>query len=293
MSIDPKDAGLCCSCKFCEDITPCTFSEGTVYMRQCSNPNCKYVDSCAAACPDYERSVSLENPVSQLSEVSFAPVSSPAYPPAVPAEKPRRKGALATILILLTAVLMIGIAVFLMIFLRKAPGPNEGILPSDSPIVSTVPATQPPEDFSLAGQKRYVHTEDGNGLNLREKPNTTAVIMTAIPDSQVVTIEKTVGNWASITCEGESGWCSMDFLVTEEEYEKIVASYLNLPATVATQSSPLRLRQMPSSNSETVASMPKGSEITVLKLEGQWAYVRFEDVCGWCSSQYLDMGGNG
>ena len=56
---------------------------------------------------------------------------------------------------------------------------------------------------------------------------------------------------------------------------------------VNTKNDPLRLRAEPTTKSETLALIPKGTVIDVSKTENGWAYTTYDSKDGWCSMSYL------
>lgn len=74
--------------------------------------------------------------------------------------------------------------------------------PTTTPMFTTPAPTQP---------KTYTVTAKGN-LNLRANPSTNAKVLTAIKYGAVVTVEEWSGNWAKVTYNGKTGWCSADYL---------------------------------------------------------------------------------
>jgi hypothetical protein len=49
----------------------------------------------------------------------------------------------------------------------------------------------------------------------------------------------------------------------------------------------LHLRAYPSADSELIAAMPTGREVYVYSISGEWAFVDFEGLTGYCAVQYL------
>ena len=56
---------------------------------------------------------------------------------------------------------------------------------------------------------------------------------------------------------------------------------------VKTSGSVLNLRSAADPNSSVVAKIPNGTELTVSKAVTGWAYVKYNSVSGWVSSDYL------
>lgn len=63
----------------------------------------------------------------------------------------------------------------------------------------------------------------------------------------------------------------------------------NLPVYEVTASSGLNIRTSPSTNSEVVTRIPYGAEVSPEKWEGNWAYVQYRGMYGWCSKNYLKL----
>ncbi len=73
---------------------------------------------------------------------------------------------------------------------------------------------------------------------------------------------------------------------SEPEYVKPEG---NLPVYVVTANSGLNIRTNPTTNSEVVTRIPYGTEVIPEKWEGNWAYVEYRGMYGWCSSNYLKL----
>ncbi len=285
MSIDPKDYRQCWSCKYCEDVGTHTYEEYITYMRQCCHPRLELVDKCPLHCEHYEWD--------ETRREYWKEPSSPSPESDSVSNKKYDSGFLIGILVIVGALVLIGVVIAL---INRVIAPKVAVFPEStqptSGISTEIPAevpTEDPADYALAGALRYVNTQSGNGVNMRSGPDANAEVVYAIPDNQSVTIQKTIGNWAYVSFDGVEGWCSMDYLITEEAHSEQMQDYLNRPAIVATESSGLRLRATPSLESDTIESMPKGSEVTILRMEGDWAYVDYQGMSGWCASKYLEI----
>ena len=274
MEINPRKAGQCWSCKYCQDIGTHTYEDYVTYMRQCSYPGLDVIDNCPRSCEHYvwdgrTREYWREDLAkSSTSSNSASGGTSPALD----------SGTRAAIAVIAAALVVIGVIVFLL--LQPAKTADNG---------PASPAYSDNADYSLAGEIRIVVTQSGKGVYMRSEPRSDASVVSGIPDNQTVTIQKTVDNWAYVSFDGCEGWCSMTYLVTEEAHGQVMQEYLNVPAIVVTESTDLRLRATPSLEGETIESMPKGSQVTVMRLEGDWAYVDYQGMSGWCAAQYLEI----
>lgn len=291
MAIDPKNYRQCWSCKYCEDVGTHTYEDYVTYMRQCSHSRLDVIDKVPLHCEHYVwDGTTREFWRESASASSYRNSSSSGSGPSGSTSGSESDGSfLLGILVIVGALVLIGIVISLF---NRATEPKEAQLPENIQSISGISTEEPTEDiadYSLSGAIRYVSTQSGNGVNMRSRPDANADIVSGIPEYQSVTIRKTIGNWAYVSFDGIEGWCNMDYLITEEEHFQRMQEYLNIPAIVATETSPLRLRSTPSLDSEILESMPRGSEVIVLRLEGDWAYVEYRGMSGWCSVEYLDF----
>lgn len=63
---------------------------------------------------------------------------------------------------------------------------------------------------------------------------------------------------------------------------------MNYKATVATQSGPLNMRNMPSTAAARIMQIPRGAAVDVFQEDDGWAYVFYKGETGWVSAQYLE-----
>lgn len=292
MSINPKDYRQCWSCKYCEDVGTHTYEDYVTYMRQCNHSRLDVIDKVPLHCEHYVwDGTTREFWRETASASSYRNSSSSGSGSSASTSDSESDGSiLLGILVIVGALVVIGVIIALF---NRVTQPKEAVLPEDiSPTISETLAPEPtedPADYSLSGSIRFVSTQSGNGVNMRSNPRADADVVSGIPEYQPVTIHKTMGNWAYVSFDGIEGWCNMDYLITEEEHFQQMQEYLNISAIVATETSPLRLRATPSLDSEILESMPKGSEVIVMRMEGDWAYVDYQGMSGWCSLQYLDL----
>lgn len=276
MEINPKKAGQCWSCKYCQDIGTHTYEDYVTYMRQCSHPRLDVIDKCPHRCDHYVWDGSTKEYWREDLAKSSASYNSSPNSSSGSTSTASDSGTGAAIAVIAAALVVIGVIVFLL--LRPTPAANP------DPVSVADHA-----DYTLAGEIRIVVTQSGKGVYMRSEPRSDADVVAGIPDNQTVTIQKTVDNWAYVSFGGYEGWCSMTYLVTEETHGQVMEEYLNIPAIVVTESTDLRLRATPSLEGETIESMPKGSQVTVMRLEGDWAYVDYQGMSGWCAVAYLEL----
>lgn len=219
-----------------------------------------------------------------------AAASSPESKRVSQTEEPRRSG-LPFVVIGLILVCFLCLWLFFPNWISR---PKEAASDTPAPVQTTAPATT--EDTGVtgttdvpteapAGVAYVVKTESGNGLNLREGPSTDAEIITAMDEWSIVTVLETQDNWAFVSFGDLTGWCSMDYLVPEGSIS--ASEETSVTAVVTTSGDALRLRTEPSLDCDVIDGIPNGTEVIVLRQEGQWSYVEYNGTRGWCASEYL------
>ncbi|MBQ8515159.1 MAG: SH3 domain-containing protein [Ruminococcus sp.] len=83
----------------------------------------------------------------------------------------------------------------------------------------------------LAGE--YVVSASGFALNMRAQASLSADVVTTIPDGTAVTVTAAGSEWAAVTWNGKSGYCSMQYLTKAAETET-TASAASTTTTITT-----------------------------------------------------------
>lgn len=84
---------------------------------------------------------------------------------------------------------------------------------TDPPPTQTEAPTAPPETDPPAPAEVWYVT--ASSLRLREDHNTNALQLESIPYGTALEVTQWVGNWAKVTYNGQTGWCSGDYLDTQ------------------------------------------------------------------------------
>ena len=143
--------------------------------------------------------------------------------------------------------------------------------------------------LASATSKKYQVVTESTGLNVRSEPNISnpSNIISSLPKGAEVTVYEIKDDWARISPDGESPqWVSLKFL----QQIQVDASS---PATskkyqVVTESTGLNVRSEPniSNPSNIISSLPKGAEVTVYEIRGDWARISPGDK----SPQWVSLG---
>ncbi len=123
------------------------------------------------------------------------------------------------------------------------------------------------------------------GLNMRSNPGTSSSIVTLIPNGSMVTVEKVEGNWAYVHYSGNYGWCSCDYLFVPVEYFP-TCSYT---AKVICNGN-LEMESYDYAEKDIVyTDVPNGTMVYVYEIIGDRALIKYNNIYGWCSIEYLDI----
>lgn len=124
------------------------------------------------------------------------------------------------------------------------------------------------------------------GLRIRNKPDLTyGAIVGLIPNGTLLTVDRIEGNWAYVGVDGVFGWCSCDFLF--EPY-----SYSGRPICRATANYYKGVDLIPENHGTDpgfYTIIPDGESVYVYAIEGDRAFVSYNNIYGWCSTEHLTM----
>ncbi len=144
--------------------------------------------------------------------------------------------------------------------------------------------TEPEFESAYADDQRIVIAH--GGLRMRNLPDiASGAIVGLIPNGSVITVEKIQNNWAYTCVDGVYGWCSCDFLFEPYEYngEPIYRARVNSAAGVDLTTE----NYVADDSFYTI--IPNGEMILVYIVEGDRAFVKYNNIYGWCSTKDLEM----
>lgn len=174
---------------------------------------------------------------------------------------------------------------------------SEVISGADGPAVSTTKApgvsTTAPQTTAPQGNKtenkagKYkVNTKD-DPLGIRIEAVQDAQRISEIPKGTEIEILAVYDTWGYVNFEGVGGWVSMNYVelvsASAETSKHTTGKY-----KIATKDDPLGIRTKPEQDAECGGEIPKGEEVEILAVCGDWGYVKYENESGWLSFQYLE-----
>ena len=169
------------------------------------------------------------------------------------------------------------------------------VTPPVVPVTPTVPETT---------DKRIT---TGN-LNMRSGAGTTYGILLTIPKGTTLTIQSVAGTWAKVSYGGKTGYVSTDYLqvvsVTPPVVPETPVTPPVVPETPVEPETPpvvpetpkvdirkttynLNMRSGPATTYSILLTIPSGTELTIISLEGSWAKVSYGGKTGYVSVDYL------
>ena len=123
------------------------------------------------------------------------------------------------------------------------------------------------------------------GLNMRSGPSTSESVITLIPNGEIVTVDRTENNWAYVYYNGNYGWCSCDYLFTPIEY----SGTLLYSAVVRCPGFLEMISYDYPEDSEIFTDVPSGTLVYVYEVRGDRAFVKYNNIYGWCLLEHLEL----
>ena len=188
----------------------------------------------------------------------------------------------------------------------SACGSKEKPAEPEEPAITEEETETEAEAESEFPKTMYVTAEEG--LLLRKGAGKKNDVVSVLSYGQEIQAEKTENGWAYTTVDGNSGWCSMEYL-TENKGDikaadksasaKADPNKLVEPTNTSVNGyhgyvdSPegLNMRYGPGEKYNVIAVVPDKTELTELGWEDGWVYVQYKDNYGWISAHYFTLEG--
>ena len=163
---------------------------------------------------------------------------------------------------------------------------NASDVPTSTPQTTAPPTTtKAPTTENKAGKHKVITKDDPLGIRIQADQDSQRV--GEIPKGDEINILAVYDKWGYVTINGVSGWVNMNYV------ELITASsdpvkYNPGKYKIATKDDPLSIRTKPEQDAERDIAIPKGQEVEILAVCGDWGYVKYENTSGWLSFTYLE-----
>ncbi len=131
----------------------------------------------------------------------------------------------------------------------------------------------------------YTVNTQNDPLGVRLNPNADSERIYELPKGSDVSVLCTYDKWAYVEVDGVNGWVNIDYLQLKEKGE--APKHSAGKYTIGTQNDPLGIRVKPQSDAQRNGEVPKGEEVEILTVCGDWGYVVYGENSGWLSFEYL------
>ncbi|MGC4189655.1 MAG: SH3 domain-containing protein [Thermomicrobiales bacterium] len=184
--------------------------------------------------------------------------------------------------------------------------PTRTTVPTNTPTRTTVPTSTPtrtttavPTTTPGSGQARVTGT-NGDGVNCRTAPNTSAQVIVILAEGATVTLNGTASNgWQPVICNGRAGYVSSQYLTITVQPSTPTPTPTITPTVPAgtarvtgTGGLGVNCRTAPSTSGTVIVSLPEGATVTLNgTASGGWQPVTCGGRSGYVSAQYLTISG--
>lgn len=151
-----------------------------------------------------------------------------------------------------------------------------------SPAPTATPAPAPVSKYANIG----ISIAD-NYVNIRKEASTDSEIVGKLYTGAAATITKEGKKWVKVESGKVKGYIMKEYLAIGDKAEKLVNKYGTKIATV--NATTIRLREKASTDSRTLALLPKGESYKVSKTNDKWAKVSVEGVVGYLAKEFIDI----
>lgn len=164
-----------------------------------------------------------------------------------------------------------------------------------------LPTASPTQAPSVFGERAYVSTTGGS-LNLRQAANSTAKVITTIPNGTELTILSRGSLWCAASYNGIPGYVMTSFLRFPAEAASPVPTAVPTPvlptanpgqtgamAYVTTSGGSLNLRQAANTSAKVIATIPNGTALMITSRGSVWCATSYNGYSGYVMTSFLSF----
>ena len=150
----------------------------------------------------------------------------------------------------------------------------------------TTTSQKPPVTANKNGAGKYKVVTKDDPLGIRIHAAKDAERVSEIPKGSEIEVLTVYDTWGYVKRDGVSGWIAMEY-VELVSATNVTVKHAPGKYTIATQDDPLGIRTKPEQDAERCGEVPKGEQVEILAVYGEWGYVNYNGINGWLSFQYL------
>lgn len=149
---------------------------------------------------------------------------------------------------------------------------------------------------SLPGMQEiaaWVTSDNGNPVNLRSGPDTSYSVLGSFAVDTPATIIASGSSWYQIRIGGQTGYMLSTYLTTKQPGNAPAPESPTQPAgsyiarVTSTNGKPVNMRAGAGTQYQRINTCTVGTQVTVLKEQGAWAYLDVNGTRGWMMLQFL------
>lgn len=194
----------------------------------------------------------------------------------------------------------------------ETPKPSttpEAPVQSETPVPSQTPESTPATPVA----EKKLGNVTNRATDTYLTPNFSSVKISKIEQGKTVAILKTMGNWSKITIENKEAWIPNSILMVEvangqqqtiptstvpettpeptkePDTQQTNANNINKAGYISSNGAS-NMRSAPSTNSETIQSLPRHTVVTVISEENNWYKISYNGKEGYVSKPLVTIG---
>ncbi|WMC92954.1 C40 family peptidase [Kineothrix sp. MB12-C1] len=140
---------------------------------------------------------------------------------------------------------------------------------------------------SLWGYTNLGISNVDNNLNIRQTAAEDGKLVGKLPRNAACEIIERDGEWALVRSGKVEGYVKGEFLLDGWNAKKRANEAMAVVAVVNTDS--LKVREEPNTDSEVVTMVPKGEELDVVEMNGDWVKILIDDEENYIASEYVKI----
>lgn len=188
-------------------------------------------------------------------------------------------------------------------FSAWSPTVQPVVLPTVQP--TALPSAAPLPTAAPGGAVQAMVVTSGGSLNLRERGDSGARVITTIPYGAWVTVNARGDAWSAVVYNGVAGYVMSRYLSfgaviptvqptaapTVQPTQAPIVPVYGETAYVSTTGGTLNLRERASASAKVLIRIPNGSALTVTERGGVWCAVYYQGVSGYVMTSFLTFSG--
>ena len=126
-----------------------------------------------------------------------------------------------------------------------------------------------------------------DNLNIRKAPDESGKLVGKLPKNAACEVVAQEGEWTLIRSGKVEGYVKSEYLLSGWNAKKRALEEISTVAVVDTDS--LKVREQPNTECEVITMVPRGEELDVVAVEGDWVKIMIDDEENYVSAEYVKV----